>query len=163
MEGATGERQTYGWVNQWASWHLNRLHGPFFQRTLTMLKCVGYRQIIWQKVCEVSRETMFGWDPDWSGSQEQESSYWMGTQRQSHTLLLSTTTDMPDTQLGVFLAAFCLFSTNIGKILGLWPFPASNYHFILIILTFENPLLVNRIRNLYLQSWGVGIFIRWAN
>lgn len=32
-------------------------------------------------------------------------------------------------------------------------------YFTLIILPFENPLLVNRIRNLYLQSWSIRIFI----
>lgn len=64
-----------------------------FQSILNVLRCRGYGQIIWQKTCEVSRESMFGWDPDWSGSQEQESSYWMGTQSQSQTLLLSTAND----------------------------------------------------------------------
>lgn len=28
MEGAMGDRQTYGWANQWASWHLDWLHRP---------------------------------------------------------------------------------------------------------------------------------------
>lgn len=93
MEGAMGDRQTYGWMNQWASWHLDWLQWTIFQSTLNVLRCRGYGQIIWQKACEVSRESMFGWDPDWSGSQEQESSYWMGTQRQSQTLLLSTAND----------------------------------------------------------------------
>lgn len=51
-----------------------------FQSTLNVLRCHGYGQIIWQKVCEVWRESMFGWDPDWSGSQEWESSYWMDTE-----------------------------------------------------------------------------------
>ena len=87
-EGAVGDRQTYGWLNQWASWHLDWLRGPFSEAHWNVLRCRGYGQIIWQKVCEVRRESMFGWDPGPSGRQEQGSSYWMGELRQSQILLL---------------------------------------------------------------------------
>lgn len=57
------DRHTAGWANE----HLGILTGcmnHFFSRSaLTVLRCDGYKQIIWQKACEVSRESMFGWDP----------------------------------------------------------------------------------------------------
>lgn len=81
-----------------------------FQSTVNVFRCHRYGQIIWQKVCEV-RESMFGWDPDWSGSQKWETSYWMCTQPRRQILFLSTTNDkqlcnLPDKWVCEFPTAF---------------------------------------------------------
>lgn len=89
-----------------SGWHPDiRLGGPtsilasspaeqtFLQTTANVLGCCRHWQIIWQKVCKVGRENMFGWHPDLSGSQEWEIGYQMITHTRRRTSPLHATDD----------------------------------------------------------------------
>lgn len=117
MAQALGDRQAYGWLNHRASWHLNLLHGSFSKACWLCSDVAGTNKSSGRKRVKWA-ESMFGRDPDWSGSQEQRSSD-RGNPRQATSQL------EPDTQLGdLFVRSRVSQIVGRGDAWGVrWTFP----------------------------------------
>lgn len=95
MDGALGDRQDIRLGEPMSILASRLVARIIFQSAVNVFRCHRYGQIIWQEVCVKwgERESVFGWDPDRSGGQKWQTSYWMRTRGRRQILFSSTAND----------------------------------------------------------------------
>lgn len=131
-----GDRQAYGWVNQWASWHLNWLHEPFSKAhwlcsdAAGINKSSGRKRVKWAERERVWVRPRLIRQP--RAGIQQLNGYTESEHHKWHCnfpiLARHTTWWLPHSVPFVWMVKI-LFSIYIGQLIYHWLFPASNYRY----------------------------------